>query len=145
VAIHVDAGDGALAHEDGGAAVAGNETAKELEEVGVVAHNQNAFAVSVPCQHLLKCSEIGVEAEGGADFDFGFIAQLRTHKLRCLQGALERAGDDNVELDLEGGEHARHEHALLFSVLDQSPLGVEGRVFAAESSVSVTHQVKVHS
>ena len=42
--IEIDTGDGALAHADGGAAVAGDEAAEELKEDGVVAHGQHAFA-----------------------------------------------------------------------------------------------------
>ena len=57
MAIHVDAGDGALSHADGGTAVAGDHAAQELEEVGVMAHYQHAFAVRIFDQHLLEGGE----------------------------------------------------------------------------------------
>jgi len=46
-AVHSDAGDGALAETDGRAAVAGDKTAEELEEVGVVADDQYAFTIGI--------------------------------------------------------------------------------------------------
>lgn len=144
MAVHVDAGDGALSHADGGGAVAADEAAEELEDVGIVADGQDALAVGIFGEHLLEVGVIGAEGEGGADFDFGFVAQLGADKLRGLEGALEGAGDDDVNLHLEGAEDAGHQHALVFSFLDEGPLGVESRVPAGHSGIGVAHQVEVH-
>ena len=57
MAVEIDAGDGAFAHADGGAAVAGDQPAQELEEIGVVAHGQHAFAVGIFRQHVLEIGE----------------------------------------------------------------------------------------
>ena len=105
MAVEVDAGDGALAHADGCAAVAGDEAAQKLEHVGVVADDQDAFAVGIFGQHLLEVGVVSrLSAKCRADLDFGLIAQLRAHKLRGLQGALEGAGDDDIDLHLEGAQ-----------------------------------------
>ena len=133
VPVHIDAGDGALAHADGGAAVAGDQAAEELEQVGVVADHQHAFAVgSTLTSMLLEVLEVGGRTERGAHFDLGLVAELRADKLRGLQGALERAGDDHIDLHFEGAEDARHQHALLLAFLDKGALGVESGVFAPD-------------
>ena len=44
MAVEVDPCHGTLAKAQIGAAVAGDETAQELEEVGVVTDDQNAFS-----------------------------------------------------------------------------------------------------
>ena len=53
MAVHADAGDRALAQADGRAAVAGDHAAKELEEIGVVSDDQDAFAVGILGQQKL--------------------------------------------------------------------------------------------
>ena len=100
--VKIDAGDGALPHADGCSAVAGDEPAEELEEDGVVADGQHAFAVRVLRQHVLEGAEVRIGGQGGADLDLGVVAELGADKLRGLHGALERAGDDDIHLDLEG-------------------------------------------
>jgi len=139
MAVHIDARDGAFAHADGGAAVAGDHAAQELEDIGVVADDKHALAVGILGQHLLEGRVIGIQAEGGTDFHFGFVAKLGADKLGCLESPLERAGYDDVDLDPEGGKNARHQHALLFPLLNQGSFGVEGGVISPESGVGVAH------
>jgi len=139
VAVHIDAGDGAFAHADGGSAVAGDEAAEELEEVGVVSNDQDAFAVRIFCDEGLEVGVVCMEAEGWADFDFGFIAELGADKLGGLKGAFERAGDDDVHLNFERGENARHEHALLFSLFDEGSLAVKDWIVARDACIGVPH------
>ena len=143
--VEVNAGDGALAHTDGGAAVAGDEAAEKLKEDGVVADGQHAFAAGVLDEHVLKGFEGRVGGEGGADLNFAVVAELGADELRGLQGALERAGDDDVDLDFEGAQHAGHEHALVFSLFDEASLGVEGGIPTEESGIGVAHEVEDHS
>ena len=52
MAVEVDARDGAFAHADGRAAVAGDQPAQKLEDVGIVPHHQHALAAGVPGQQL---------------------------------------------------------------------------------------------
>ena len=106
--VQVDAGDGALAHADGRAAVAGDEAAEELEGVGIVAHDEDAVAAGVLGQHVLKVGVGSVGTERRADLDFGVVAEFRADQLRGLQGALERARHDDLDLRLERAQHARH-------------------------------------
>jgi len=144
VAIHIHAGDCAFAHADGGSAVAGDHAAEKLKHVGVVADYEDAFAVRVFGEHLLEVGVVGAEVECRADFDFGFVAKLRADKLGGLEGALERAGDDDVDLHLERREKPRHEHALLFSLFDEGSFAIKDVIFASQACIGVPHQVKVH-
>jgi len=144
MAVKIDAGDGALAHADGRAAVAGDEVSEKLKTIGVVGDHQDAVAVSVFGEKLLEGGVGAVKAEGGTDFDFGLVAELGGHKLRGLQGALEGAGDDHVNLDLERAEQASHQHALVFSFFDEAALAVEGGISASKSGVGVAHEIEVH-
>ena len=144
MAVHVDAGYRALAHADGGAAVAGDHAAKELEKHGVVTDGENALAVGIFREHMQEAGVIGVGGERGADLNFSLVAHLGSHKLRGLQGALERAGDDDVQLHVERAEQPRHQHALVLSLFDEGPLGVEERVSAGNSGIGVTHEVEDH-
>jgi hypothetical protein len=91
-----------------------------------------------------KAAKVGVGGQRRADFDFAVVAELGADKLRGLQGALERAGDDDVHLHLEGAQHARHQHALLLAFLDQAALGVESGVLAEQSGIGVAHEVEDH-
>jgi hypothetical protein len=142
--VEVDAGDGAFAHADGGAAIPGHEATEKLKTIWIVADHQDAFAVCVLGEELLEVGVAGVEIEGGTDLNLGLVTHLGTHKLGGLQGALERAGDYNVDLHLEGVEHPRHQHALFFSLFDEAALAIEGRIAASKSSVGVAHEIEVH-
>jgi len=145
VVIQIYAGDRALPHADGGGPVAGDEAAEELKKDGVVAHSQQTFAVREFREHGLEGGEGCIRQQGGTYFDFGVVAELGADKLRGLQGALEGAGDDDIDLHLEGAQHARHQHALVLAFLDEAPLGVECGVLAEDSGIGVAHEVEDHS
>src|ERR1019366_10118280 len=102
VVVKIDAGDRALAHADGGAAVAGDEAAEKLEQDWIVAHSQHSFAAGVFDQHVLESTEGRVGQERVADFNLAVVAELGADKLCGLQSALERAADDYVHLNFEG-------------------------------------------
>jgi len=57
VVVEIDAGDGALAHADGGAAIAGDEVAEELEEDGLWPTANMPSVAGVFDQHVLKVRE----------------------------------------------------------------------------------------
>ncbi len=125
-------------------AVAGDQPAHELKEVGVVSHDEDSLAVSVLRQHVLKSRIVRFKRKRGADFHLGFVAKLGADKLGGLQGPLQRARDDDVDLDFERAQNARHQHALVLAFLDQSSFFVEKGIDATESGIGVAHEVKVH-
>ena len=53
--------------------------------------HQNSFAVGVFDQQRLKVAVFRVEPQRRADLNLCVVSQLGAHKLRRLQGALQRA------------------------------------------------------
>jgi len=109
-----------------------------------MAHEQESFAAGVLGDELLKGWEVSVGREGGRGDDGGFEADLSGHELGGLAGALERARDDDVDLNLERSQDAGHQHALLLAFFDQSALGVEDGIFAWDARVCVAHEIEIH-
>ena len=93
------------------------------------------------CQQLLKVCKRGLRSQRLAHLHLAVVAQLRAHKLRRLQRALQRTGNDDVHLDLEGIQHARHQHALVFSLFNKGPLSIEKGIFTGQAGVGVAHQI----
>jgi len=92
----------------------------------------------------LECGVVSAEAKRRADFNLGFVSELGADKLRRLQCPLEGAGDDDINLDLEGAEDSRHQHALVLSLFDEGPLSVKDWISAGDSGIGVAHQIEIH-
>lgn len=144
MAIHVDARHRALAHAHTRSAIARDDAAQEFEKIGVVANQQHAFAVGVLLNQLLESGIVGVRAQSRADFNLGLVAQFSPDKLRGLERSLQWTGDDDVHLHLESAHQARHQHALIFSFLDQPPFCVQNGIASGESGIGVAHEVEIH-
>jgi hypothetical protein len=143
--FHVNAGDGTFAHADACSAVAGDETAEELEEIGIVADDKHVLTVGVCSKEVLEVGVCGTEIESRTDLDLAFIPKFIADELGGLQGALQRAGNDDIRLDLEGAQHTSHDHALFFAFRDKPPFGVELDALAGNTSIGMTHEVEVHN
>lgn len=125
-------------------AITGDELGDELMQVGIVAYQQDPFAAGVLGNKLLKGREIAVWREGGRGEDGRFEANLSSNELGRLTRALERAGDDDVDLSLESGQNSGHQHALLLAFFDQAPFGVKDGIFARDARICVAHEIEVH-
>jgi len=144
MAVQIDTGNRALSHANGGASIAGDQAAEEIEDIGVVADGQYPFAVGILRQHLLKVSVIGSGRQSRAYLDFCLVAQLSGDKLRRLKGALQGARDDYIHLHFECVHNAGHQHALVLALFDEGSLGVESGIVTSDSGVGVAHEVEVH-
>ena len=160
-ARHVDAGDGAFAQADAASArgrgrsrraavtirpvaVAGDQLCYVLVEIGIMADHQHSLAVGVLGDELLKGGVIAVGRKRRRGEDGRFKADLGADELCGLAGALERTGDDYVDLRVERGQHAGHQHALLLAFLDQAAFGIEERISAWNASIGMAHEVEIH-
>ena len=76
--------------------------------------------------------------------DAGFVAGLGADERRGLQAALERAGDDEVELDLQRVEDMRELKAVALAVFVERTLDVEQRIGAAGSGAGVAKDEEIH-
>ncbi len=82
-----------------------------------------------------------LEGGGGGESvgleDLGLVAGLGADKGGGLEAALEGAGDDEVELNVEGVEDVGELEAVPLALLVEGPLGVEDRVGSARSGAGV--------
>ena len=142
VALEVDAGKRAFAETDarGGGVVVGADAKKlgeELAEIGVVADDENVFTGGGIAQKALELGEGRARSEGVGDEDLLFVSGLGGDELGGLLGALERAGDDEIEVELEGVEDVGELQALGLAVLVEGTLDVENWIGAADAGAGV--------
>ncbi len=137
--VHVDARHRALSHPHARRAIPGDQSAKELEQVGVVSYEKNVLAIGILIDELLEIGEACADVQRRADLNFGVVTEFVADKLRCLKGALQLTGDNNVGLNLEGAEKAAHQHALLLAIGDKAAFGVELRTFTGNSGIGMPH------
>ncbi len=130
-ALEVDAGERAFAEADAGGAGGGvvvgadaEEMAEELGDVGVVADDEDVFGGGAVAQKALELGEGGGGSERGGDEDLLLVAGLGGDELGGLLRALEGAGDDEVEVELESVEDVGELEALGLAVLVEGTLDV---------------------
>jgi hypothetical protein len=142
-ALKVDAGERAFAQADawgpGLVSVCADtkELAEELGEVGVVAYDENVLGGGGFAQKALELGEGGGGGEGVGDQDLLFVAGLGGYELGGLLGALERARDDEIEVELESVEDVGELQALGLAVLVDGTLEVEERIGAWTTGAGV--------
>ena len=86
-------------------------------------------------------------AEGASALEmriFCFVAGFGGDELGGLLAALEGAGDDEVEAELEGVEDVGELQALGLAVLVEGTLDVEERIGAAEAGAGVAEDEEIH-
>jgi len=142
--VHIDAGDGSLAHADACSAVPGDQPPEELKQVGIVSHEHDILPVGILVNELLEIGVACAKIECGADFYLAFIAEFIANELGGLKGALQRTGNDDVGLNLQGSQEAPHEHALFFAFGDESAFGIELCAFPGNTGVCMTHEIEIH-
>ena len=101
------------------------ERSDEDGEVGIVADDQQVLALGALVEELLEVFEGGVGGEGGGVQDLGFVAGLGADEGGGLEAALERARDDEVELEVQGVQHVRELEAVALAFFVEGTLGVE--------------------
>jgi len=144
MALEIDARNRPFSHAQIGPAVARDQSPKELEQIGIVANGEHAFPVGVFREQVQKRSIVTRETECRADFHLRVITEFCSHELCRLQGAFQGAGDDQVDLHIERGQHTSHQHALVFAFLDQAAFVVKQGISANQTGIRVTHKVKIH-
>ena len=143
-ACAVDTGDGAFAETGADAAGGRQERSEEDGEIRVVADDQDVFVLVETADEVVKLLHGGFRRESFRDLDFAFVAGFGADQRGGLQGALERAGDDAVELNIESAEKAADEEALLLAFLIEGAFDVDGGVGAASARAGMTKNVEIH-
>ena len=104
-------------------------------------------ALGVPRQafhQLLKRSNTSGGRERIRNHNLCVIARLCSHKGRCLQRALQRARDYEIELHPKRVEIAADKNALLLALLVERALYVDNRIRASRSGACVAKNIKIH-
>ena len=120
------------------------ELAEELGEVGIVAYDEDVLGGGGVAQQALELGEGCGRSKGVGDEDLLLKARLGGDKLGGLQGALEGAGDHQVEAEIEGVEDVGELEALGLAVLVDGTLEIEDRIGARTTGTGVAKDEEVH-
>jgi len=120
------------------------ERGEEGGEVGIVADEKKVLGFGAVAEELLEVAEGGLRSEGGGEQDLAVVAGLGADERGGLEAALEGAGDDEIELDVESVEDVGELEAVLLAVLVERAFDVEERVGAAGAGAGVPKQKEVH-
>ena len=74
-----------------------------------------------------------------------FVAGLGADERCGLEAALEGAGDDEVELDVQGVQHVRELEAVLLAFFVEGALDVEEGIRTSESGAGVSKNIEIHN
>ena len=120
------------------------ELAEELGEVGIVAYDEDVLGGGGVAQQALELGEGCGRSKGVGDEDLLLKARLGGDKLGGLQGALEGAGDHQVEAEIEGVEDVGELEAVPLTLLVERAPGVEDWVGAACAGACVPEDEDIH-
>lgn len=96
-----------------------------------MANDQKVIAAGVFAEKPLEVFECRVGGERGGVQNLCFVSGLGADERGSLQAPLERARDDEVELNVQGVEHVSQLEAVLFAFFIEGTLGVEYWIGAA--------------
>ena len=122
-----------------------NELAEECRDVGIVADDEKVFVGGALTQQALELGEGRGGSQAFGHEDAGLVAGFGADELRGLHAALERAGDDEVEVELHRGEDVSEMQAVALAVFIERTLGVEDGIDAAGAGAGVAKDVEVHA
>jgi hypothetical protein len=80
-----------------------------------MADEKQIFAVLTFAKEIVEVGQGGFRGETVGGEDAGFVAGFGGDELSGLERALERAGDDEIEVDLEGVEDMGEVEAVLLA------------------------------
>ena len=102
-----------------------------------MAYEEEVLAFGALAEELLEVSEGGFGGERGGVKDLGFVAGLGSDEGGCLEAALEGAGDDEVELDIQCIQYVCEVEAVVFAIFIEWAFEVEVGVGAADTRTGV--------
>jgi len=124
---------------------AANKLHEEGRDVGVMADDHHVLVGGGLVEKTLELWPGGVGGEGVGDEDGSLVAGLCADELGRLETALERTGDDEIEVDGECVEDVRELQALTLAVFVERTFDVNGRIGAARAGTGVAKKEQVHA
>jgi hypothetical protein len=142
-----DAGDGAFAETDLGFGVGGwyKERTQKAGEIGVVADDEEVFSLGALVEKTLELFKCALRGERGGVENLGFVAGFGADERGGLEATLERARDDEIELDVECIQYVSELEAVLFAFFIEGAFGVEQGVDASKTSAGMAKNVQIHN
>ena len=110
-----------------------------------MADNQKIFAGGAFFEQLLEIFKGGFRSEGLGVQDLGLVAHLGAYERGGLEAALKRAGDDEIELDVQCIQYMGELEAVLLSFFVEGTFLVEGWICAAKTGAGVTKDEDIHN
>lgn len=90
-----------------------------------MADEEDVFVGGALSQEALELGVVGGGGEGGGEEDSLLVAGLGGDELGGLEASLEGAGDDEIEVGLEGVEDVGEVQAVALAVLVEGTFDVE--------------------
>ncbi len=114
-----------------------------MGQIGIVTYKQYIFISRKSIKQCLKIAPRPRWRQCSADDNLLFISGLCSHQGCRLQGAFQWAGDNAVELHLQGIQYAADQETLRFSFLIERAFLIEFRVGASLSGVGVAEKIQI--
>ena len=109
-----------------------------------MADHQNVVIGRERCDQSLEAGDGTRRRNRVRDLNLAVVSHFCAHQRGGLQCALERAGDDQVELNPQGVQVPGNQQALLLAFFVERTLDVNGGVCAADTGARMSKNVKVH-
>ena len=110
-----------------------------------MADDQKVFAGGAFLEKLLEIFEGGFGGEGRGGHNLGLVACLGAYEGGGLEAAFERAGDDEVELDVQCVQHMGELEAVFLAFFVEGTFLIEGWICAAKSGACVAEDEDIHN
>jgi hypothetical protein len=110
-----------------------------------VADDKEILAFGVLAKESLKVFEGGIGGERCGVQNLGFVAGLGADERGGLKAALEGAGDDQIELDVQRVQHVSELEAVLLAFFIERAFEVEERIGAGLTGAGVAKDVQIHN
>ena len=114
------------------------------KKIGVVADDEDVVVFHQAADQVLELLHPGFGGQTFGYLDFAVVAGLSADQRCGLERALERAGDDAVELDIESAEKDADEDALLLAFFVEGPFYIDLGVGAARARAGMAKNVEIH-
>ena len=109
-----------------------------------MADDQEVLGVGALLEELLESLRVAAGARRVGEEDVGLVAGLGADEGGGLEAALEGAGDDQVELNVERVEDVGELEAVALAFFVEGTFGVEERVGAACAGAGVAKNEEIH-
>jgi hypothetical protein len=109
-----------------------------------VADEQQVLNIAVVFDEFVEVFEGAGGGEGVGVEDLGFVAGLVGNEGGGLEAALEWAGDDEIEVDVEGIEDVGELEAVALTLFVEGTFDVENRVGTGCAGARVPEDKEVH-